>query len=346
MIEHWGEEKGHPASNKQNGIQLCSGGARMQKVPIYCLAFGLVALFQTLSTTGAGAAPMPVVRIATTPTDIAAQLFYAQDLGLFKKAGLDVTITVVSRGAAVSSAVMGDTFDIGQSNIPTLASAHERGIPFVIVAPAGLYTDKAPTGVCAVATNSPIKGAKDLVGKTFGVTGLFDIAQVGADAWLLQNGVDPSSVKYVEIPLPDMALALDARRIDAAVLVDPFLQRAIDAGQARVLAKCFDAISPKFLIGAFFSTADYAKAHPDIVSKFGGVMAEAARWANSHQSESAKILEAWTKVRVLPGMTRAVYADRLTAAEVQPLIDAAARARAIKTSFPAVDLFAAGVGEP
>lgn len=316
----------------------------MRTATLRALAIGLGVLLQGLSLTGAGAAPTPKIRVGTTPTDIAAQLFYAEDLGLFKKAGLDVTVTVVSKGAVVSSAVLGGTFDIGQANVPTLANAHEKGLPFVIVAPAGLYTDKAPTGVCAVAKNSPIKSAKDLTGKTIGVNTLFDIAQVGVDAWLEKNGVEPSAVKFVEVPISDLTRALAAGRIDAAVLVDPFLQEALDAGQARVLAKCFDAIAPRFLIGTFFSTLDYTKTHPDIIEKFATVMADTARWANAHHGESAKILEKWTKAHVLPGMTRAVYADHLNAADVQPLIDASARAGALKASFPATDLFAPGVG--
>jgi NitT/TauT family transport system substrate-binding protein len=285
-----------------------------------------------------------VIRVATTPVDIGAQPLYAQDLGLFKKAGLEATVSLVSNGAAVSAAVMGGTFDVAQSNVPTLATAHEKGLPFVIVAPAGLYSSKAPTSVCGVAKNSPVKTAKDLNGKTVGVTGLLNITQVAASAWLDKNGADVSSIKFVEIPFSGMAPALVAGRIDAGVLVDPDLQEALDTGHARVLSKCYDAVAPQFLVGAFFSTSDYAKGHPEVIRKFVGVMAEAARWANAHQRESAQILEKWTKVHATPDMARVTYAERLSAAQVQPIIDASARYKALKATFPATDLFAPGVG--
>jgi NitT/TauT family transport system substrate-binding protein len=311
-----------------------------------CL-FACAALLPVLTLTSVGTAQTPVtIRVATTPVDIGAQPFYAEDLGLFKKAGLDVTVSVIANGAAVSAAVLGGTFDIAQSNVPTLATAHEKGLPFVIVAPAGLYSSKAPTSVCGVAKNSPIKSAKDLAGKTIGVTGLLNITQVAANAWLEKNGVDTSTVKYVEVPFSGIAPALEAGRLDMGVLVDPFLQEALNAGQTRVLADCYDAVAPTFLVGAFFSTSDYAKAHPDVVKKFVAVMAEAARWANAHQRESAQILEKWTKSTPVPGMARVVYADRLSVAQVQPIIDASARAHALKATFPATELFAPGVGGP
>ena len=319
----------------------------MNRASVRAWVVGFATLLPVLTIAGAGTAQTPVtVRVATTPVDIGAQPLYAEDLGLFKKAGLDVTVSIISNGAAVSAAVLGGTFDIAQSNVPTLATAHEKGLPFVIVAPAGLYSSKAPTSVCGVAKNSPIKSAKDLAGKTIGVTGLLNITQVAANAWLEKNGVDTSGIKYVEVPFSGIAPALEAGRLDAGVLVDPFLQQALNSGQARVLANCYDAIAPTFLIGAFFSTSDYAKAHPDIVKKFVAVMAEAARWANTHQRESAQILEKWTKGHVLPGMARVVYADRLSVAQVQPIIDASARAKALKASFPATELFAPGVGGP
>jgi NitT/TauT family transport system substrate-binding protein len=305
----------------------------------------LAMVFPVLLSGNAGTAQTPItVRVVTSPAG--PQPFYAKDLGLFKKAGLDVSVSIVSNGAAVSSAIMGGTFDLGFSNITTLAMAHEKGFPFVIVAPAGLYSSKSPTSVCAVAKDSPIKTAKDLAGKTIGLTGLINTARVGLNAWLEKNGVDVSSIKYVEIPYSQMGPALSAGRIDAGVLIDPFLHEALTAGQARILANCYDAIAPTFLLSAFFSTSDFAAAHPEIIKKFVAVMAETARWANLHRRESAQILEKWTNGHVLPGTAPDVFADRLSATQVQPLIDAAAQAKAIKVPFPANDLFAPSVRGP
>lgn len=286
------------------------------------------------------------LRIATSPIDIGAEPFYAQDLGLFKKAGFDVTITMLSNGAAIASGLIGGSFDVAQSNVVTLANAHERGLPFVMIAPAGLYSSKAPTTVCGVAKNSPITTAADLNGKTLGVTGILNITQIAFDMWIAKNGGDVSTIKYVEVPFADALPALVTGRIAAGVLVDPDMQLALNSGQVRVLANCYDAVAPEFLIGAFFSTSSYAAANPDVIKRFAAVIREAGRWANSHPVESAKILEKWTHITAVPGMARIVYADTLSAAQIQPLIDASARFKALQATFPAALLFAPGAGAP
>ena len=51
----------------------------------------------------------------------------------------------------------------------SLAAAVERGLPFALIAGAGLYSTAKPTSMMIVAKNSPLKTAKDLSGKTVAV---------------------------------------------------------------------------------------------------------------------------------------------------------------------------------
>ena len=46
--------------------------------------------------------------VMTLPIDQGAQAFYAQDLGYFKSAGLDTTVSITNFGTQVASAVAGD----------------------------------------------------------------------------------------------------------------------------------------------------------------------------------------------------------------------------------------------
>src|SRR5580692_6345033 len=68
------------------------------------------------------------LKIATTPTDIGSQVFFAQDKGFFKAAGLDADIQVISNGAAITAAVQSGALDIAQSNVVSLAAAHDAGL--------------------------------------------------------------------------------------------------------------------------------------------------------------------------------------------------------------------------
>jgi NitT/TauT family transport system substrate-binding protein len=234
--------------------------------------------------------------------------------------------------------VISGALDVAQANIASLAAAHEAGLDVVIIAPAGQYSSKVPTTALVVAKNSPIRTAKDLNGKTLAGNGLKNITQVGAFAWMDKNGGDTSTTKFVEIPFPDMPGALTAGRIDAAVIAEPELSAALAKGDVRVLANCYDAIASDFMIGAWFTTGSWAKAHPDLVKRFSKAMSQTADWANKNQAASGELLTKYTKIEVAPNMKRAVYADKLTPALVQPLIDGAAKYGITKKSFAANDI--------
>ena len=114
----------------------------------------------------------PTIRIATIPTEIAAAVYYARELGYFAKAGYEVEISPISNGAAVSAAVLSGAIDMGFSNPVSLEIAHDRGLPLTIVAGAGVHDAKSPTnGIMTVAQTSAYHSAKDLAGRTIAVSG-------------------------------------------------------------------------------------------------------------------------------------------------------------------------------
>lgn len=281
---------------------------------------------------------LPTIRIATTPIDAGAEPFYAREIGLFRAAGINVEIATIASGAGVAAAVAGGAADIGQSNIVSLATAHERGVPFVIIAPASLYTSKVPQSALVVAKNAPYRTARDLEGKTLATNGLKTIAQIGPMAWLDRNGANSATVKWAELPFSAITAAIVAGRVDGGLLSEPELSESLSNGSVRVLSYCYDAIGSDFLIGAWFSTSDWAKAHPALARSYAAIMADTARWARTHNAESARILENETKIAMVPATKRVLFGERLDPAAVQPLIDIAARYGVLKTAFPANDL--------
>ena len=290
--------------------------------------------------TGVQAQTVPVLRVATTPIDVGAEVLYASDMGFFKAHGLTVDIQFIDNGSAIAAAVASGAIDIAQGNVVTLATAHDKGLPFVVVAPAALYSSSAPTSALIVAKNSPVKTAKDLTGKTIGITGVKNITQLATMQWLDQNGGDSSSVKFIELKFSEMAAAAAAGRIDAGVTAEPDLTNAVSSGDVRILTPVYSAIAPTFIIGAWFATADWAKAHPEIVARYVAAITEAGAWANKNQAASAKILEKYTKIESKPGMKRVTFPDSPSLALMQPVIDLTARYKVIKAAFPASELAA------
>jgi NitT/TauT family transport system substrate-binding protein len=284
-----------------------------------------------LATLGVAAGVMPfasaaraqttVLSIASIPIDATAAVWYAADRGDFTKSGLVTAIQVMNNGGAIASAVASGAVDIGASNIVSLAEAHMRGVPFVIVAPAAVYSSAAPTSVLMVASNSPIKTARDLNGKTIGVTGLKTISQFAPMARIDQHGGNSAGAQYIEIPPSGLTAALSQGRVDAACMLEPFVSLA--RANARVLANCFDAVGSRFLLAVYFTTQTWASKNQETLRRFQLAVHDAELWANTNNDKSVAILEKYTNISadVARSMVRATYPDALTEALIQPVID-------------------------
>jgi len=282
------------------------------------------------------------LRVASDPFDAYAEALYAQDLGLYKKAGLDVDLQLFANGAAITTALAGGAADVGISNPIALATAVLHGVPFTMIAGGGMYSSKSPTTLLCVAATSPIKTAKDLDGKTIAVGSLQDITVLAARAWFVQNGLAATSAHFVEMPYTAMGPAVQRGTVDAVVLLEPAMSAAEGRGEIRVLARVYDAIAPEFLIGAYFSTADFVGKNPVQVRAFTSAIYAAGKWANANQTASADILGKYAKMppETTHRMRRVLYADRLTPNLVQPELDIAYKNGLLDKAVSAADLIA------
>ena len=267
------------------------------------------------------------VSVLTLPIDSAAEVFLAKDLGFFTKQNLDVDVQTGSNGSAIAAAVSSDAADIGYSDLVTLAKGYLKGIPFVAIAPAAIWSSTAPVAGLVVPATSAIASAKDLSGKVVAVPGLGTLAEYSPRAWIDQNGGDATTVKFLEMPYAAMPAALAGGRIDAAYISEPFL--AIARSNVRVLGYTHDAIAKQFLQSAWFTTPQWAKDHADLVRRFAAAMHDAASWANvkANQARSGAILAKYTKIdpTIVAAMERARFGETLTAASIQPAIDVSAK---------------------
>jgi NitT/TauT family transport system substrate-binding protein len=286
----------------------------------------------------AAAQVLAPLKLGTVPQDSGAECYYGHDAHIFAKHGIDAQINGMASGPAIAAAVLAGALDIGFSNMFSLEAAYDKGLPFVLVAPASVYDDAAPTSLLVVQKDSPIASARDLTGKTVSTNGLRNIGEYGPAIWIDKNGGDSSTVKFVEIPNPEIREALLSRRIDAANVSEPALTDVKPI--SRVLAKSYTAIAPHFLIGAWFTTAGWAAAHPDLLGRFVAAMRETADWSNAHQGDSAGILakSVGVDVAVVRNATRARFGDVLTPELIQPTIDVAVRYKLVTKPLSPRDL--------
>lgn len=280
------------------------------------------------------------ITIGGVPEDSITPVLWAQQSGIFKKNGLNVTIQPQRSGAAIASGVAGGAYQIGKSSLTSLIAAYSRGVPLRLVAPAGLWETKNPTIELLVKSDSKLRTAKDLDGKVVAVSSLSDIYAVSFKAWVDQHGGDSASLKFVEMPISAVAAAIEQGRVDAAQLTMPQLQQALDSGKVRAIATPYDAIANEFLYAAWFTTKAYAASNAPVVAAFARSVQESAAYANAHHAQTVSLLAQFTGLpaSVIASTRRASYGTTLHPNLVQPVIDACAKYKLIGSRFDAREI--------
>jgi NitT/TauT family transport system substrate-binding protein len=274
----------------------------------------------------------------TSDPDVLAVIWGSRN-GVFQKRGLDVQVQKYNNGAAVSAAMVGGAIDIGKGNLFTLMAAHAHGVPFVIESVAAVYTSDAPNMGVVVAKASTLSGGASLNGKTIATPALGDILSQVTSAWVDQNGGDSKTVKYVELPTSATAVAINAGRVDAGIMVNPLLTDAIRNQNCKIIGRPYDIVAKRFGTAFYFCMQDYATKNAAVLAGFRAGLDEATKYALAHRSEMIPIIVEYTGMdpKLLEGLPL-VIGSGITLDDVQPVIDFAARTKLIHAAFPAADL--------
>jgi NitT/TauT family transport system substrate-binding protein len=302
-----------------------------------------------IALAGAGLAGIPSIASAVAltslnaagvPEESATSALFAEQSGIFRHYGLDVDLEQQRSGTAIAAGVAGGAYQVGKSSIVPLIIAHSKGIPFVIVAPGGLYSSAHPHIGLLVRADSPIKTAADMNGKTLGVSALDDLYTIGIKNWIDKNGGNSSTLKIVELPLSAIQGALELGRIDAGGSSTPQLQDGVDSGKVRVLAWMFDSVAPLFMYTGWFCTTDYVKQNRKVVEDFSRAIRQSAQYCNDHHQQTIDMLSKYSGIEpsTIAHMTRATMGTTLDPKLVQPAIDVCVKYKVIAAPFDARDM--------
>jgi NitT/TauT family transport system substrate-binding protein len=308
----------------------------MLRLNVFAAACALAIAAGPASAQGA----LTTIHIGGVFSDDMTPVFYAQKAGLFRREGLDAVLVPSNSGTAMAAAVTSGTYEFGKSSLLAAVNAHLKDVPLAVIAAGAIYDSKAPFAQLCVAPDSPLTSGKDFEGKTIGTPALNDLNQLVVSAWVDAHGGDAKTLKFVELPQTVTTPALAAHRVDASILLQPNAAEAVATKQVKALAPAYDAIGSSFVFAAYFTSADYAKAHPDIVAKVARVIYESAAYTNKHHAETAQMMADVDKLPVatIEHMPRVDGATALNPAAWQPVIDAAAKFKIIAHGFPAREM--------
>ena len=271
------------------------------------------------------AAEPAVVNLAIGPSDVSSVALYADDLGYYRNAGLDVRTTSLTSGPVITNAVLGGTADIGAANVGSLIVARSRGVPVKIIASAGIADRSNYNDIIGVRKDSPIHTAADINGKIVGIVAVKTMQHAAVLLWIDMHGGDSKTVKFIELPLPELGPALEASRIDVAVMGEPFTTML--HGDYRALGNQWDAMKRPFLVFGFFGTEQWLAAHADAAQRFAGAIRQAAAWANGHRKESGVIFARFAKLdpQIAATMARSTFGTTLDIGMIQPIVETMVR---------------------
>lgn len=259
---------------------------RASRVRIRSLLLGLVAAATLVGCSALGGASddepsasgngpeKTTVRVSVVPAVDLVPFHLAMARGFFSDAGLKVKPVPVGNGMAVQKLSAGEV-DIAYSSYLPFFLAQGKGIL------EGNDGVKILSGASAASSNSSVLMAmpsakvdsvEDLAGKRVAIPAPGTIAELMVKATMKDHDVSYDDVKWVATALPTSPQALEAGRIDAAFMVDPFIQ----LGKSKVGAKsivdlCEGSVADMPLSG-WGSTGRFAAANPKTVAAFQRAM--------------------------------------------------------------------------
>ncbi|WP_433528089.1 ABC transporter substrate-binding protein [Micromonospora sp. CA-263727] len=273
---------------------------------------------------GDGAGGTTKVKVGAIPIVDVAPLHLGISKGFFAEQNIEVEVVNTTGGAAAVPGVVNGEFDFAFGNVVSLIVARSQKIPLKAIAEGNSSTGEQGKdfGGIVVPADSPITSASELAGKTVAVNNLKNIGDTTVRASIRKAGGDPSGVKFVELPFPDMPAAVNGKRVDAAWIVEPFFTVAQDQG-AKVIASNFVDTAPNLTIAAYFTTEKTVQQKADLTKRFTAAIEKSLAYAQENPAEARAALLTYTQIdpAVAEKITLPGWSGQINRDSVQTMAD-------------------------
>jgi NitT/TauT family transport system substrate-binding protein len=260
--------------------------------PLAYLAAGVVAL----AAFGTPVLAQTKITIGCTATSDCASAMVAVDQGLFAKHGLDAKMILIGINSNIPAAIVSDSVQIGGPTESVFLQAVDGGLDLVAVDGASRMDPISNQAIVAFARNGTmLKEAKDFVGKKVGAPGIGAFLQVLFVKWLVEKGVDPKSVNFVEVTFPTMNDTLKSGAVDAVLTAEPFVTRMTKAGTGYIAASYAGELARTEPIISYVAARAFAEKNPEAIANFRAAIAEAAEIVNNDREKASVSISNFTK---------------------------------------------------
>lgn len=165
------------------------------------------------------------LRIAVSRTALSLPVFVAEQQGYFAAEGLQAKLDECIGGYRCLKKLLDGTADVATvGDLPIVLNSFERG-DYAVIGTIATASDHVRLVAHA---RSGITTPGHLAGKRIGAV-LGSASQYFLDVYLLTLGVDPRELSVIALQPEQMLQALQARKVDAVAIWDPFAYNAIKA---------------------------------------------------------------------------------------------------------------------
>jgi NitT/TauT family transport system substrate-binding protein len=238
--------------------------------------------------------PLTPVRAAYVPVATWLPAWVALDKGIFAKHGLAVTLSPIQNLSLLPGTV-GRQFEFAASTPTDLIKAVAGGLDVVATAGEAIEVRSNPTTQVIVRKESGIKSAADLKGKAIAAPTLGAVIHVATLYWLKKNGVDPASIRGVEVPFPNMGDQLKAGNVDAVEALEPFAGALLAAGNVS-LGDPLLAAGDEVLFPFWISDGTWARANGPVIKAWIDALTEAQSYMNANPADTRAILAKYSRL--------------------------------------------------
>jgi len=275
----------------------------------------------TGSSGSSGGPEISSITIGSLPVVDAAPAYVAEKAGYFKQEGLTVKFQQAQGGAALIPSLVSGDIQVAFSNWVSLFLAKSHGIDLTLIADG----DKAKPGFSGVFVmpNSPIKTPADLAGKKIAVNTLNNVGGLVISAVLKSQGVDPKTIKFVEVGFPDMGATLQRGDVDAVWVVEPFTSAVKATLNARPIIDPFSGPTAALPVGGYAVTKQFADENPKTVAAFARALDKAVADSNADRSKVDEVVPTYIKIDAATAskVTLPIYSATPNALELQRVAD-------------------------
>ncbi len=236
------------------------------------------------------------VKIGCTATADCASAMVAIDQGIFKRLGLDAEMVLIGINSNIPAALMSNSIQIGGPTATVFLQAADGGLGLVGVSGASVMTPPTNQVVTAFVRNGlTLTKATDFIGKKVGAPGFGAYLHVLFVKWLMDNGVDPAKVNFVEVTFPTMSDILRSGAVDAVLSGEPIVTRMLNAGIGTVGVRYVAELGRNDPIILYAASRSWAAQNRQLIAAFRAGIREAAQIVNTDPDKASESIARFTK---------------------------------------------------